>query len=250
MSPSLCDQKVYHRGRVVSFRELAKSLAFLGVLAAFACALAFAAGPGRSAGRAAKALVPDPGVDAPLSAKSASETMVVAGGCFWGVQAVYESVRGVITAKSGYAGGSRETADYETVSGGRSGHAESVRVVFDPSRISYGQLLKIFFAVVHDPTQLNQQGPDVGTQYRSAIFYGDAMQQKIARAYIDQLDSARVFRSKIVTEVTRLSGFYEAEAYHQDYFFAHPLQPYIVINDRPKVEALKQQFPELFVEHR
>jgi len=155
----------------------------------------------------------------------------------------------VTSSTSGYSGGSKQTADYETVSTGRTGHAESVRVVFDPSRISYGQLLKIFFSVAHDPTQLNQQGPDVGTQYRSAIFFADATQQKIAKAYIDQLDAAKVFHSKIVTEVAPLAKFYEAEGYHQNYFFTHPTQPYIVFWDKPKVEALKQQFPDLFVEH-
>jgi peptide-methionine (S)-S-oxide reductase len=229
---------------------VAKSLAFIGVLAAFACALAVASSVhGRSAAASAKAPIPGPGLDEPLSPKPGSETMVVAGGCFWGVQAVYSSVRGVISATSGYAGGSKQTADYETVSSGRTGHAESVRVQFDPSRISYGQLLKIFFSVVHDPTQLNQQGPDVGSQYRSAIFFADPMQQKIAKAYIDQLNTAKVFRSKIVTEVSPLAGFYQAEDYHQDYFFNHPSQPYIVFWDKPKVEALKQQFPDLFVQH-
>ena len=176
--------------------------------------------------------------------------MVVAAGSFWGVQAVFVSVRGVVSATSGYAGGDKRTADYETVSTGRTGHAESVRVVFDRARISYGQLLRIFFSVAHDPTQLNQQGPDVGTQYRSAIFYADAVQQKVAKAYIEQLDAAKVFHGKIVTDVTPLNGFYEAESYHQDYFFAHPLQPYILINDRPKVEALKQQFPDLFIQYK
>jgi len=235
---------------MVSFSAVAKSLAFLGVLAAFACALAFSAIPGRSAAAAPKTSIPGPAVDQPLAAASVSETMVVAGGCFWGVQAVYASVRGVTSATSGYAGGSKQTADYETVSTGRTGHAESVRVVFDPSRISYGQLLKIFFSVAHDPTQLNQQGPDVGTQYRSAIFFADATQQKIAKAYIEQLDAAKVFGSKIVTEVTPLTKFYEAEGYHQNYFFTHPTQPYIVFWDKPKVESLKQQFPDLFIEHR
>jgi peptide-methionine (S)-S-oxide reductase len=245
---------------MVSFTKLAKSLSLIGVVAVFACVLAFVASAtsgtsatgaaGRSAARAAKAPIPSPGIDEPLASKSGSETMVVAGGCFWGVQAVFESVRGVMSATSGYAGGSRQSADYETVSTGRTGHAESVRVVFDPARVSYGQLLKIFFSVAHDPTQLNQQGPDVGTQYRSAIFYADAMQQKIAKAYIEQLDGAKVFHGKIVTEVTPLTKFYDAEAYHQNYFFNHPLQPYIVFNDKPKVEALKQQFPDLFIEHR
>jgi len=231
---------------------LTRSLSLIGVLAAFVCALALATSLPRASGRAAsaKVLLPNPGIDEPLAGKSGGETMVVAGGCFWGVQAVFKSVRGVVSSTSGYAGGNAKTADYETVSTGRTGHAESVRVVFDPSKISYGQLLKIFFSVAHDPTQLNQQGPDVGTQYRSAIFYGDAMQQKIAKAYIEQLDAAKVFRGRIVTEVTPLTKFYEAESYHQDYFFNHPLQPYILINDKPKVEALKQQFPDLFVERR
>jgi len=195
------------------------------------------------------AAVPNPAVDEPRAASSVRETMVVAGGCFWGVQAVFEQVKGVLSATSGYAGGTGR-ADYETVSTGQTGHAESVRVVFDPSRISYGQLLNIFFSVVHDPTQLNQQGPDTGTQYRSAIFYTDEIQQKIARAYIEQLGAAKIYRRKIVTEVTPLKKFYEAEGYHQDYYFLHPMQPYIVMNDKPKVQALRQQFPELFVEHR
>jgi len=232
--------------------QVTRSLTMIGVLAAFVCALAFATSLPRASGRsgAAKVLLPNPGIDEPLAGKSGGETMVVAGGCFWGVQAVFASVRGVVSSTSGYAGGSRQTADYETVSTGRTGHAESVRVVFDPAKISYGQLLKIFFSVAHDPTQLNQQGPDVGTQYRSAIFYADAMQQKIAKAYITQLDAAKVFHGRIVTDVTALTKFYDAEGYHQDYFFNHPLQPYILINDKPKVEALKQQFPEVFVEHR
>jgi peptide-methionine (S)-S-oxide reductase len=233
---------------------LARSLSLIGVLAAFVIALALATSLPRASGRsgaaATKVLLPNPGVDEPLAGRSGGETMVVAGGCFWGVQAVYASVRGVVSSTSGYAGGSQATADYETVSSGRTGHAESVRVVFDPSKISYGQLLKIFFSVAHDPTQLNQQGPDVGTQYRSAIFYADAAQQKVAKAYIEQLGAAKVFRDKIVTEVAPLTKFYEAEAYHQDYFFSHPLQPYILINDKPKVEALKHQFPDLFVQHR
>jgi peptide-methionine (S)-S-oxide reductase len=202
-----------------------------------------------------RALVPNPEVDKPLAPTSnagsagSTETMVVAGGCFWGVQAVFEQVKGVISATSGYTGGARP-ADYEMVSTGRTGHAESVKVVYDPSRVSYGQLLKVFFSVVHDPTELNQQGPDVGTQYRSAIFYLDDAQRAVAHAYIDQLSTAKVFRRKIVTEVTPLTKFYEAEGYHQDYFFQHPLEPYIMINDRPKVEALKRQFPDLFVAHK
>lgn len=204
---------------------------------------------GRAGAPALKTPIPDPGFDSPRASAPAKETMVVAGGCFWGVQAVFVQVKGVISATSGYAGGDRP-ADYEMVSTGQTGHAESVKVVYDPSKISYGQLLKIFFSVVHDPTQLNAQGPDTGTQYRSAIFYTDAKQQKIAKAYIGQLGAAKVFHGRIVTEVTPLKTFYDAEGYHQDYFFHHPLQPYIVINDKPKVEAFKQQFPDLFVEHK
>jgi len=196
-----------------------------------------------------KTPVPSPTIDEPRAPSPVRETMVVAGGCFWGVQAIFTQVKGVVSATSGYAGGSRP-ADYELVSTGTTGHAESVKVIYDPSRISYGQLLRIFFSVAHDPTELNQQGPDVGPQYRSAIFYSDAMQQKIAKAYIEQLGAAKIFHGRIVTEVTPLKKFYEAEAYHQNYFFEHPLQPYILINDKPKVEALKQQFPDLFVAHR
>jgi len=231
---------------------LARSLTLIGVLAAFVCALAFATSFPRASGRpaAGKVLLPNPGIDEPPGGRSGRETMVVAGGCFWGVQAVFASVRGVVSSTSGYAGGNRQTADYETVSTGRTGHAESVQVVFDPSRISYGQLLKIFFSVAHDPTQLNQQGPDVGTQYRSAIFYADAMQQKVAKAYIEQLDAAKVFSKKIVTEVTPLKKFYRGEDYHQDYALHHPENPYILVCDRPKVAALKQEFPELFVDYK
>ena len=196
-----------------------------------------------------KTPVPSPNIDEPRAPSPVRETMVVAGGCFWGVQAIFTQVKGVVSATSGYAGGS-QPADYELVSTGTTGHAESVKVIYDPSRISYGQLLRIFFSVAHDPTELNQQGPDVGPQYRSAIFYSDATQQKIAKAYIEQLGAAKIFHGRIVTEVTPLKKFYDAEAYHQDYFFQHPLQPYILINDKPKVEALKQQFPDLYVARR
>jgi peptide-methionine (S)-S-oxide reductase len=229
---------------------LLKSLSIIGVLAGFVIAIAIALPWTGAAGSALKGPVPAAALDNPPASKSGTETMVVSGGCFWGVQAVYRSVRGVISATSGYAGGTKDTAEYEIVSTGRTGHAESVKVVYDPSRISYGQLLRIFFSVAHDPTQLNQQGPDVGRQYRSAIFYADDTQRGIARSYIDQLDAAKVFHRKIVTEVAQLQKFYDAESYHQDYFFSHPLEPYIVINDKPKVAALRQQFPELYVEHR
>ena len=187
---------------------------------------------------------PETDVKAP-AAKSA--TAVFAGGCFWGVEAVFERLRGVSSAVSGYAGGSKKNPDYDQVSSGRTGHAESVKVTFDPSQVSYGQLLQVFFSVAHDPTTLNRQGPDEGTQYRSAIFYTDEEQKRVAEAYIKQLDAAKAFRKPIVTQVAPLSGFYSAEAYHQHYFDQHPNEPYIVYNDRPKVQELQKQFPELLV---
>lgn len=190
--------------------------------------------------------IPSPAVDAPRTSTPTQQTAVLSGGCFWGVQAVFQHVKGVISATSGYAGGSGKKADYETVSTGETGHAESVEIVFDPSQISYGELLRVFFSVAHDPTQLNRQGPDEGTQYRSAIFYNSDEQKHIADAYIQQLDTAKVFSRKIVTQIVPLQTFYRAEAYHQDYATLHPNQPYIVFNDAPKVEHLKQQFPELY----
>lgn len=192
--------------------------------------------------------IPDPAVDAPLAATKGERTAVFAGGCFWGIEAVFEHVKGVVKVSSGYAGGSAKTARYETVSEGSTGHAESVRITYDPSRITYGRLLKLFFAVAHDPTQLNRQGPDVGTQYRSAIFFSDDEQKRIALAYIDQLNKAGAFEGPVVTEVAALDSFYEAEAYHQDYAVRHPNDPYIVVHDRPKVENLRRQFPDLYVD--
>jgi peptide-methionine (S)-S-oxide reductase len=192
--------------------------------------------------------VPPPALDAELAASARPlRTAVLSGGCFWGVQAVYQHVRGVKKAVSGYAGGAAATAHYEIVGRGGSGHAESVQVFYDPSQITYGQLLRVFFGVAHDPTTLNRQGPDEGTQYRSAIFVEDAEQEKIARAYIAQLDRAGIFRNPIVTEVATLPGFYEAEEYHQDYATLHPDDPYIMINDAPKVASLKKLFPALYV---
>jgi len=233
---------------MVSFSNLRTAVTAVAVLAAFSVAVLLAHGPSPAA--RVKATFPDPAMDEPLAPSSGTETMVVAGGCFWGVQAVFQHVKGVVSATSGYAGGSARTAQYETVSSGRTGHAESVRIVYDPSRISYGQLLKIFFSVAHDPTQLNAQGPDVGTQYRSAVFVGGERQRRIARAYVEQLDAAKVFGRRIVTAIDGGQTFYEAEAYHQDYFTRHPYDPYIVINDQPKVEALRQQFPDRYVERR
>jgi peptide-methionine (S)-S-oxide reductase len=190
--------------------------------------------------------LPDPAADSPLAKEHGKATAVFAGGCFWGVEAVFENTKGVLDAESGYSGGSVASPSYEQVSSGRTGHAESVRVTYDPARVTYGQLLKVFFAVAHDPTQLNRQGPDTGTQYRSAIFYGNAEQQRVAQAYIEQLTQAKSFRRRIVTEVTPLKAFYPAEAYHQNYLVLHPEQPYIVINDLPKLAALKQELPQLY----
>jgi peptide-methionine (S)-S-oxide reductase len=170
----------------------------------------------------------------------------MAGGCFWGIQAVFQHVRGVISATSGYSGGEAKTAEYEVVSTGETGHAESVKIVYDPSKITYGQLLRVFFSVAHDPTQLNRQGPDEGTQYRSSIFYYSDEQKKIAEAYIAQLDKSGVFPKKIVTQVVPLKAFYVAEAYHQNYATLHPENMYIVFNDAPKVKHLQQQFPDLY----
>jgi peptide-methionine (S)-S-oxide reductase len=190
--------------------------------------------------------IPDPTVDEQLAPAKGEKTAVIAGGCFWGIQAVYQHVKGVKAAWSGYSGGSASTAEYETVSTGRTGHAESVQIIYDPSQITYGQLLKIFFSVAHDPTELNRQGPDEGTQYRSAIFFGNEEQQKIAQAYIDQLNAAKIFRHKVVTEVSALKAFYRAEDYHQDYVAHNPSNPYVMYNDLPKLTDLKKQFPELY----
>jgi len=198
------------------------------------------ASPGRAAA------VPVPEVDAPRASSSSPQTAVISGGCFWGIQAVFQHVKGVISATSGYSGGSSKTAEYEIVSTGETGHAESVKIVYDSSQITYGELLQVFFSVAHDPTQLNRQGPDEGTQYRSSIFYGNDEQKRIAESYISQLDKAKVFPRPIVTKVVPLQAFYPAEAYHQNYATQHPNQPYIVYNDAPKVEHLRQQFPDLY----
>jgi len=190
--------------------------------------------------------IPDPAVDAPLATAKGEQVAVLAGGCFWGVDAVFKHVKGVKGVKSGYSGGAAGTAQYEKVSTGETGHAESVQIIYDPSQVTYGQLLKVFFSVAHDPTELNRQGPDTGTQYRSAIFYSNDDQRRIALAYIDQLDQAKVFGAPIVTQVGALKAFYEAESYHQNYLAHHPDEPYIVINDLPKVENLRKQLPGLY----
>jgi peptide-methionine (S)-S-oxide reductase len=191
-------------------------------------------------------VLPDPVVDSPLATKKGSQTAVVAGGCFWGVQAVFQHVKGVKNATSGYSGGAVPSPAYEQVGTGETGHAESVKITFDPAQISYGQLLKLFFSVVHDPTQINRQGPDTGSQYRSAIFYAGDEQKRITEAYISQLEQAKVFPRPIVTQVVPLKAFYDAEAYHQDYARFHPDDPYIVRNDAPKVQQLREQFPDLY----
>jgi len=193
-----------------------------------------------------KGSFPVPAVDTALAAQPAKETAVFAGGCFWGVQGVFQHVKGVNGATSGYAGGNVEDPYYELVSNGSTGHAESVKVIYDPSKITYGTLLKIFFSVAHDPTQKDRQGPDMGTQYRSAIFYSSEEQKKIAEAYIAQIDATRVYDHKIVTQVAPLGGFYQAEDYHQDYLTRHPDDPYIQFNDLPKIERLKTSYPELY----
>jgi len=191
--------------------------------------------------------VPAPAVDIPAASVQGPQTAVFAGGCFWGVEAVFRHVKGVSKAVSGYAGGSFKTADYERVSTGSTGHAESVEVTYDPAQVSYGELLRIFFSVAHDPTQLNRQGPDYGTQYRSAIFYVSDEQKRVAQAYIAQLGQAKAYPSAIVTQVVALPAFYAAEAYHQNYLALHPTQPYIVMHDLPKLAQLKQQFPDRYV---
>jgi peptide-methionine (S)-S-oxide reductase len=223
---------------------------------------------GRMTARVAVAVSLGLGLGAPLAARGAAEvavvipsplldnpkvsgslqTAVLAGGCFWGVQGVYQHVRGVHRVRSGYAGGTKATAEYEAVSRGDTGHAESVEISFDPEELSYGEILQIFFSVVHDPTQLNRQGPDTGTQYRSNIFYADESQERIAQAYITQLEGTKAFGRPLVTRVDPLSAFYPAEAYHQDFLIRNPTYPYIVINDLPRIENLRKVFPARFRE--
>lgn len=191
--------------------------------------------------------IPNPGVDGQKATAKGERTMVVAGGCFWGLQELFEHVKGVKTVTAGYSGGSAGTANYEAVSDGNSGHAESVQITYDPSQITYGQLLKVFFSVAHNPTEINRQGPDTGTQYRSAIFYANQEQKRIALAYIQQLNQAKVFARPIATQVVTLHSFFKAESYHQDYSSRHPDNPYIVINDLPKVATLRKELPDLYV---
>jgi peptide-methionine (S)-S-oxide reductase len=222
------------------FRRLSLGAAAFGALAIAALAVA----PSHAAEDAV--IIPAPVAD--VQSANGIQTAVLAGGCFWGVQGVFQHTAGVVDAVSGYAGGSKATADYNMVSTGTTGHAESVEIKYDPKKISYGKILQIFFSVVHDPTQLNRQGPDSGTQYRSAIFVTSDEQKKIAEAYIAQLNAAKVYKKPIVTKVGPLEGFYPAEAYHQDYLTLHPNQPYIAYNDIPKVENLKKIFAENYIE--
>jgi len=204
----------------------------------------------RHNGASAATVIPDPAVDETLAAQKGHATIVVSGGCFWGIQAVFEHVKGVTRATSGYSGGTVKNPDYEQVSSGTTGHAESVEIVYDPSQITLGQLLKVFFSVAHDPTELNRQGPDTGTQYRSIIFFSNQDQQRIAQAYVDQLNQAKVFSNPIVTQIVPLVAFYRAEDYHQDYAAHHPDNPYIAMFDLPKVKHLQQEFPNLYVGDR
>ena len=225
---------------------MGKLLSIAGAVALSAWALL---GGSAAAEKAVK--LPAPTLDTPAAAPStqaARETAVFAGGCFWGVQAVFQHTQGVMNAVSGYAGGSRETASYASIGSGRTGHAESVQITYDPKQISYGKLLQIYFSVAHDPTQLNRQGPDSGTQYRSTVFYQDANQKQVAESYIAQLEAAKVFTGKIVTQLTPLAAFYPAEAYHQDYATLNPHSPYIARFDLPKIANLKTLMPELYRE--
>lgn len=218
------------------------ALAFLAVAAIVAVALHR---PAVAASETARAL-PKPAVDEPLASASGPQTAVFAGGCFWGIQTVFQHVKGVISATAGYSGGAAQTAEYQTVSTGETGHAESVKIVYDPSKVTYGELLQVFFSVAHDPTQRNRQGPDDGTQYRSVIFYSSNEQKRVAQDYIAQLDKAQAFPHKIVTQVVPLKAFYPAEAYHQNFAARHPDNPYIACYDLPKVANLQHMFPQLY----
>ena len=242
-SPTRPSSTLSHRLAVLGRRPL------LGLCAVVAAASVWHAMP--SVAAEAAVVIPPPAVDVAAATPGlggASATAVFAGGCFWGVQAVFQHVEGVSGAVSGYAGGTQKSATYEAVGMGDTGHAEAVRITYDPRQVSYGQLLQVYFSVAHDPTTLNRQGPDTGTQYRSAVFYRDANQKKVAESYIAQLDAAKVYPGKIVTELAPLKAFYPAEAYHQDYLALNPNQPYIVRFDMPKLANLKAVMPEVWRE--
>lgn len=230
-----------------AIRRILLAVAGVGGLA-IVLALCTGAVPGieRAVDEKVASTIPAPQLDEPAQPPGTVETAVFAGGCFWGVQGVFQHVQGVAEAESGYAGGNADSANYESVSTGTTGHAESVRITFDPRRVTFGQLLQVFFAVVHDPTQLDRQGPDVGSQYRSAIFAQNADQQRVAEAYIAQLTMAHVFPGTIVTRVESSAAFYPAERYHQNFLNSNPWYPYIAVNDIPKVKALEKFFPALY----
>jgi peptide-methionine (S)-S-oxide reductase len=224
------------------FTRIARNVLAVGFVVLVIVAFAVHAAP--------TAPIPAATADLALATKPGKQKAVFAGGCFWGTQSVFERVKGVLNTTVGYAGGTAETATYSQVTTETTGHAESVEIEYDPSKITYGQLLRIFFSVAHDPTQKNRQGPDVGPSYRSEIFYINDDQKRIANAYIEQLDAAHIFAKPIVTQVAPLNGFYRAEDYHQDYAYYNPNNPYIQVCDRPKIEALKEQFPDLFVDYK
>ena len=228
----------------MTFRSLIRTFGVVLILAGIAFLVM------RSVANAKVVTLPDPAVDDSLSTQNGQQTVVLSGGCFWGIQLVFEHVKGVADVKAGYSGGSAKTAIYEVVSNGNTGHAESVKIIYDPSQITLGQLLKVFFSVAHDPTELNYQGPDEGTQYRSVIFFSDENQRRIAQAYVDQLNQTGVFGHKIVTQIVPLQGFYQAEAYHQDYATINPDNPYIAMYDLPKLDKLKKALPNLYVKKK
>ena len=225
---------------------MSKLIARFAIPSLVAAAIAFVLLMGNATASEKPVTLPAPAVDEALAASSGQQTVVFAGGCFWGIQAVFQHVKGVVSATSGYSGGGASTAEYEIVSTGRTDHAESVKIVYDPSKVTYGQLLQVFFSVAHDPTQLNRQGPDDGTQYRSVVFYANDAQKRVVEAYIAQLTQAKVYPHKIVTQVVPLKAFYPAEGYHQNYAARHPDSPYIAHYDLPKVANLQQMFPQLY----
>ncbi len=218
----------------------------LSLTALAGMAIALPAARVRIAQSAPQTVIPAPTTDIAIAPKPGQQTAVFAGGCFWGMEAVFEHVKGVSDVVSGFSGGKATSANYDEVSGGQTGHAEAVKITYDPAQISYGQLLKIYFSVAHDPTELNRQGPDSGTQYRSAIFFANPDQQRVAQAYISQLNQAKVFQQPIVTQIVPLQAFYAAEDYHQDFIAHNPNHPYVVVNDLPKLAHLQQQFPAFY----
>ena len=239
-------QRRFARTHAAGVEGAARRTVLQGVLAVLTAVPLAGLGTRQAAAAEQAVVIPAPAADAVPD--GGLQGAVLAGGCFWGVQAVYQHTKGVTNAVSGYAGGQKDTARYEMVGTGRTGHAESVSITFDPQQISYGKILQIYFSVAHNPTELNRQGPDFGTQYRSAIFYADDEQKRIASAYIAQLQQAHVFGGPIVTKLEPLSGFYPAEDYHQDFLVLHPTYPYIVFNDLPKLDNLKRLFPDSYRE--